>query len=386
MRVSKMYDWLLQMGRWFGYRHGYVDLCRIYTTPDLIAWYRHIALAEAELRREFERMTDLKATPEEYGLRVRTHPDGMMVTALNKARASQKVQVSYEGTLAQCVVLHRDRATRDKNRDATAALISRMKDPVTRGNDSNSRTRVWSAVEAEAVCGWLDVFRAPMGTNGFDSQRIAQFVRRQQSQHELVDWTVALISNRKAEDVNESEVANLKIGLVKRKNVGPIDGPYALPNSNVLNPPDQAIDLEGKKLDKPWIQHLLTKRAFGVDQLEQRALIDRAEGRDALEVAHALSKLRFDADKAAGRIPADKSAPKAPLGTVIRDLRPTRRGLLLIYPLDSAYAEIGPDDSPFYTCALSFPTSATALPIEYQVNEVYRKLHLDRVEDPDSED
>ncbi|REN09897.1 hypothetical protein DSI41_20845, partial [Mycobacterium tuberculosis] len=42
MRVSKMYDSLLQMGRWFGYRPGYLDLCRIYTSSDLIAWYRHI--------------------------------------------------------------------------------------------------------------------------------------------------------------------------------------------------------------------------------------------------------------------------------------------------------------------------------------------------------
>ena len=27
-----MYDSLMQMGRWFGYRPGYVDLCRLYTT------------------------------------------------------------------------------------------------------------------------------------------------------------------------------------------------------------------------------------------------------------------------------------------------------------------------------------------------------------------
>jgi len=56
LRASKMYDTLMQMGRWFGYRPGYLDLCRIYTTSGLMAWYRHIALAEADLRREFERM------------------------------------------------------------------------------------------------------------------------------------------------------------------------------------------------------------------------------------------------------------------------------------------------------------------------------------------
>jgi hypothetical protein len=45
LRASKMYDSLMQMGRWFGYRPGYVDLCRLYLTPDLELWFRHVALA-----------------------------------------------------------------------------------------------------------------------------------------------------------------------------------------------------------------------------------------------------------------------------------------------------------------------------------------------------
>ncbi len=35
LRTSRMYDTLLQMGRWFGYRPGYVDLCRLYTSEEL---------------------------------------------------------------------------------------------------------------------------------------------------------------------------------------------------------------------------------------------------------------------------------------------------------------------------------------------------------------
>ena len=27
LRASKMYDTLMQMGRWFGYRPGYIDVC-----------------------------------------------------------------------------------------------------------------------------------------------------------------------------------------------------------------------------------------------------------------------------------------------------------------------------------------------------------------------
>jgi hypothetical protein len=34
VRTSKMYDTLMQMGRWFGYRPGYIDLCRLYTSGE----------------------------------------------------------------------------------------------------------------------------------------------------------------------------------------------------------------------------------------------------------------------------------------------------------------------------------------------------------------
>jgi hypothetical protein len=56
LRTTRMYDTLMQMGRWFGYRTGYLDLCRLFTTRTLKEWYCHIALAEEELRRDFDYM------------------------------------------------------------------------------------------------------------------------------------------------------------------------------------------------------------------------------------------------------------------------------------------------------------------------------------------
>lgn len=69
LRASRMYDTLMQMGRWFGYRPGYLDLCRLYTTSDLSEWFGHITDAAEELREEFDIMAATGATPREYGLR-----------------------------------------------------------------------------------------------------------------------------------------------------------------------------------------------------------------------------------------------------------------------------------------------------------------------------
>lgn len=69
VRTTKMYDTLMQMGRWFGYRTNYIDLCRLYTTEELVEWFGHIADASEELRQEFDAMAESGATPKEYGSR-----------------------------------------------------------------------------------------------------------------------------------------------------------------------------------------------------------------------------------------------------------------------------------------------------------------------------
>ncbi len=43
-----MYDTLMQMGRWFGYRPGYEDLTRIYTTAELAGWFSELLLSNTD--------------------------------------------------------------------------------------------------------------------------------------------------------------------------------------------------------------------------------------------------------------------------------------------------------------------------------------------------
>lgn len=85
-RNSKAYDTLMQMGRWFGYRPNYDDLCRLWTSQEIIDWYGYIADVANELKREITSMSDLGRTPKDFGLKVRRHPDTLEITARNKMR------------------------------------------------------------------------------------------------------------------------------------------------------------------------------------------------------------------------------------------------------------------------------------------------------------
>lgn len=90
LRNTMMYDTLMQMGRWFGYRGGYEDLCRIWMPTEAIDWYAHIAEASEELHLELKKMEKAKATPADFGLAVRSHPASLLVTARNKIGSGQK--------------------------------------------------------------------------------------------------------------------------------------------------------------------------------------------------------------------------------------------------------------------------------------------------------
>jgi hypothetical protein len=116
-RNSKAYDTLLQMGRWFGYRPGYEDLCRIWMDPDVQEWFSHVANVVGELRLDIRRMHANHQPPSRFGMRVRSHPDALIVTALNKMRNAQEVEVdiSYSECGAETPFLPRSPEISKKN-------------------------------------------------------------------------------------------------------------------------------------------------------------------------------------------------------------------------------------------------------------------------------
>ena len=129
LRNSIMYDTLMQMGRWFGYRDGYEDLCRIWMLDDAEGWYSHIADSIEELRSDLRYMSQIGATPKEFGLRVRSHPDALIVTARNKKGSGQMFRhsVGLANRFVETARLTRDPLRQQRNRDAARRLAERMR-------------------------------------------------------------------------------------------------------------------------------------------------------------------------------------------------------------------------------------------------------------------
>lgn len=369
LRSTKMYDTLMQMGRWFGYREGYLDLCRLYTTDELRDWFSHVAFAEEELKREFEHMSNARLTPADYGLRVRQHPDGMLVTALNKMSHGESREVTFAGQLVQTAFFSRDAEIQKGRATTCEEWLSSLSDF---RSDSGGNLR-WTATRAQ-ILGLLERLRKPGFTHPKCSRfgpELRSFIEAQEDNGGLALWTVIVPKGVR----KEAAIAGGTVKLVRRKDVSPHEPYYSVSKANIQDPAHEILDLDELELTADVVAEALaklevTQRANQIPLIrpgEEAQVVTSLVGRPVSEAVIALGKLR--GNEGASRIREE-----------VRQLRPSGRGLLILYAI-STEDVAGLEQVPFVPgLALSFPATDRARRVQYKVNKVWIKEQLDRYE------
>ena len=177
-RKSVAYDTLMQMGRWFGYREGYRDLCKLWIDPEVASWYDFIALATAELREQISRMRALGQTPKQFGLAVRRHPSSALVaTALNKRRtASVARQISLRDKSFETVRFSDKLEANRSNYMKTVDLIREL-ESIKTSVLSKTDNHWWQNVDSDLVVKYLESFQTATQDLLFSDHVIAKHVR-----------------------------------------------------------------------------------------------------------------------------------------------------------------------------------------------------------------
>ena len=157
-RSTVYYDTLMQMGRWFGYRNGYGDLCRIWLSETTADYYRQIARATEELKASVYQMKEAGLTPEDFGLRVRQSPDALLVTSRNKMRHSKSVSLktSYSSYFTETTHLYED-----ANQDNWSVAIKLVQEIIRLGIEEESigGKKLYRRVPKELVAEFIDTFK-----------------------------------------------------------------------------------------------------------------------------------------------------------------------------------------------------------------------------------
>lgn len=337
LRASKMYDSLMQMGRWFGYRPGYVDLCRLCMPSSLQRWFRHVATAAEELRDRLDRMARLGARPKDYGLKVQSH-SLLLVTAQNKMRHASEHQVSFAGDGKIQTVFFQDRDINRSNVRLVASFLTSL-GPFPQAGFSVDRPegkkatgdgRLWSSVDGRAVAELLGALRFPDDT--LDPQRMKDYIRAQLAIGDLTEWTVILPAGRGS----EQDFAGTRIRTVTRDPLKQNDVAGEFSYRTILSPGDETLDLSAE------------------------------------EFAYALDLTNWSRN-AKGKGTTDR--PAGPDIRIARGRRP-QRALLLLYPLDPVEAGMADLGMPLIGIVISFPESPRAKSLTYKYNSVERRLEL----------
>jgi nitroreductase len=249
-RNSQAYDTLLQMGRWFGYRPGFDDLCRIWMTRAAAGWYSHITRATEELRAELRRMYDFNLTPRQFGLRVRDHPDSLIVTARVKMRTAAPISegVSLSLRLLEGARLPKQEAALAENARAVerflAAVIESGADVV--APRTRRATHLWTGVPKSLVADLLRVFHVHPTSTNFQPQQIARFLFESKVD-DLNSWDVAISSGERGNA--PYEFARLRTFTVKRQLIEN-DGAMQIFRLRLGSAGDEIIGLSGPQVNR----------------------------------------------------------------------------------------------------------------------------------------
>lgn len=359
LRASRMYDTLMQMGRWFGYRPRFLDLCRLYTTSDMTDWFGHIAEASEVLRGDFNRMSASGGSPRDFGHRVQSHPL-MLVTSAVKMRNGTSIDLSFQGDVSETVNFWRKRDILSRNWQAAVNLIEvaeRSGAVASRGTPTSQETGswVWQQVSTTAILGFLSDYREHFASKKVKTKLLEDYIRMENAEGRLSNWTVLVASGDGP--TFDGSLGGASFRLVGRAwQPENADDIQALQDGNhyrirrLLNPADEGADLSKDQ----WTQ--------------------------ALELAIQEWEMNPDPEER-------KSArPKRPSGKAIRQIRDPKNGLLLLYPLDpndeagkkDAHryidkVESDAKDTPVLGFGISFPfvDLSMASMVKYVVNNVY---------------
>lgn len=270
-RNSVMYDSLLQMGRWFGYRPKYGDLCRIFMTQATKSDFEFIALATQELKEDLEANSKRGLTPRDFGIRVRTGQNGLIITARNKMRTGEKftAKVNYSKDIIETTAMTlNDVDLNQRNNELIKQLVDFNHDKISNELDPRSqKTLGLIGLDKLQIISFLQEYSTVISAK-FDSELIIKWLRSNNSLI-LDKWDVAFITGS-----NDEKKFDYGYGITGKTSYRKVhkstnyEGIYLNSKSRLGSPSDGRLGLTKK-------QYQLVKTKFKKsDKISQKSYFD----------------------------------------------------------------------------------------------------------------
>ncbi len=242
-RSTRMYDTLMQMGRWFGYHIGYEDLCRIHLSRDAISWYSYIANAASELVEQVWEMALQDKTPRDFGLYVRSHPDRLLITSPRKMQHGKKISLrhNYGGRPIEFAVLPLDPSKNSKNEKLITDTWGKEKlQPAKRPGKETSKGWIVRHVPVERIERFLVQF-ITHETLEYKKEGVIEYLRAKSDLYRTCDVVLVSVGE-------EDKTKPLHLGAQERASKDGIkDDQWVIRKHRVTSRGDEGLGLSEKQ-------------------------------------------------------------------------------------------------------------------------------------------
>lgn len=195
LRTASTYDSLLQMGRWFGFRPGYADLPRIWTTKSLADDFKFLSEIESDLRSDIERYAVEGVSPLDLPVQIRLHPR-MQVTAARRLQFAVQAEASFSGRRPQTTYFaHTNKDVVGINQKAARKLIKSALDRGTNRVRVEDSRIVITDVSADVVLTFIKDY-AWHADSEMNADLLTRYIKEQMAHGALSLWNLAVITRK----------------------------------------------------------------------------------------------------------------------------------------------------------------------------------------------
>jgi hypothetical protein len=289
IRGTSNADTLMQMGRWFGYRPGYLDSCKLFTSREAIRRFDEASLIIEDLENKLDEMILDGKSPREFTIWVRDNPDVINLTRPNLLRNLHGLVLDFN----------------DKLQRSNKFLINREKIETYYANFksyiqsiSNNWEERRSFVLARNITSQkiTEALNIPGLKNVLTDLNIAgldNFIKKANEQNLLNNWTIAISltrgGNNQQIDLRNEFGINLmpEARLIKRSrgtdsnSIASLlnENIFKIRNSQIISPPDLGISFSQEKIteiETKYYRENLDKDS--VDEKTYRRALSENEG------------------------------------------------------------------------------------------------------------
>lgn len=214
IRNTNYADTLLQMGRWFGYRPGYLDCCKLFTTADSFEKFDQVTWTIEELEEEFRKLSRDKKKPKDYATKVLTHPGTLQITRPAILKNTIIEKWSFDDKLLQTTELL-------ITKDTVEESWHNFKNVYKKHKDDFIYDDIKKAIILKTNVKGLEEFINSQNTFiGYDSESIIRFIKKCNEFDKLTNWTIAIKTTGLGEALGK-EYTNFDVDIKLTERGGP---------------------------------------------------------------------------------------------------------------------------------------------------------------------